>query len=432
VRDFVVRKSNIRDVAAGSGGSVVVERCQGCASPRLERIVFLGYFPPANTLHPIGTRPAEHPAYPAELLRCPQCGLAQIGTIVDPAIIFPPDYAYTSGTTRALRDNFADLYGEVMQLFPLRRDDLVVDIGSNDGTLLGLFRRGGHRVCGVEPTQSCALAEAAGIPTIQAFFTPEVAARIRMQHGEARLVAATNVLAHIEDIHTALDDIVSLMADDGLLVSESHYLVSLLETLQYDAVYHEHLRYFSLSSLKHLLEAHGLEVVHARAIPTHGGSMRVYAARQGRYQPSNAVHGILAAEEGALTATAFADFGRRASAAKLGLMALLRDVRSNPVRIYAIGAPSRAMTLISYVGLDETIVDCALEVGGSFKIGKYIPGTLIPVRDESALFQEQPDYALLLSWHIGQELAVKLRRAGFRGRFIMPLPAPRILDESEV
>jgi hypothetical protein len=253
-----------------------------------------------------------------------------------------------------------------------------------------------------------------------------------MQHGEARLVAATNVLAHIEDIHTALDDIVSLMADDGLLVSESHYLVSLLETLQYDAVYHEHLRYFSLSSLKHLLEAHGLEVVHAREIPTHGGSMRVYAARQGRYQPSNAVHGILAAEEGALTATAFADFGRRASAAKLGLMALLRDVRRNPVRIYAIGAPSRAMTLISYVGLDETIVDCALEVGGSFKIGKYIPGTLIPVRDESALFQEQPDYALLLSWHIGQELAVKLRRAGFRGRFIMPLPAPRILDESEV
>ena len=121
--------------AAGTGGSVVVERCQVCGSADLRSILFLGYLPPVNTMNPIGTRPDEQPAYPAELLRCDTCTLVQLGLTVDPNIIFPPHYAYTSGTTRILRENFAELYREVMQLFPLRPEDLVVDIGSNDGTL---------------------------------------------------------------------------------------------------------------------------------------------------------------------------------------------------------------------------------------------------------------------------------------------------------
>jgi hypothetical protein len=413
--------------AAQTGGSVLVERCQVCGSKNLRSILFLGFLPPVNTMNPIGSRPNEQPAYPAEMLHCADCTLVQLGLIVDPAIIFPPHYAYTSGTTRILRENFAELYREVMELFPLGKEDLVVDIGSNDGTLLGNFHKGGHRVCGVEPTNAHKLAVAAGIPTINAFFGRESADDVRRRFGLASIVTAANVFAHIEDIHEIVDSILSMLKDDGLFISESHYLASLMETLQYDTVYHEHLRYYSVSSLKYLLEMHGLEVIHAKQIPTHGGSIRVYAARKGRHAVSNAVAALLRAEDTALTAERFGQFRRRVSESKLDLLALIQACRRDGRRIYAIGAPSRASTLVNYVGLDDTILECVLEIAGSYKIGKYVPGTLIPVLEEKKLFDDQPDYAVMLSWHIGEELAAKLRQLGFRGKFIYPLPTPRIL-----
>jgi len=419
--------SNPNRTAAGTGGSVLVEHCQVSGSTDLRPILFLGFLPPVNTMNPIGTRPDEQPAYPAQLLYCPESKLVQLGLIVDPAIIFPPEYAYTSGTTRILRENFAELYREVMELFPIEKSDLVVDIGSNDGTLLGNFHRAGHRVCGVEPTNAHRIAVAAGMPTLNAFFGRESATEVRRLHGPASIVTAANVFAHIEDIHAVVDSILDLLADDGLFISESHYLVPLLETLQYDTVYHEHLRYYSLSSLDYLMKLHGLEIVHAKRIPTHGGSIRVYAARKGTRPVSEAVQQLLRIEESFLTEERFAEFRTRVSSSKLDLMAMLQDIRREGSRVYAVGAPSRASTLVNYVGLDDSILDCVLEIGGSYKIGKYMPGTLIPVLEEKKLFEDQPEYALLLSWHIGDELAAKLRELGFKGKFICPLPSPRIL-----
>ena len=418
---------NPNKTASGSGGSVLVERCQVSGSTDLRSILFLGFLPPVNTMSPIGSRPDEQPAYPAELLYCPVSKLVQLGLIVDPAIIFPPQYAYTSGTTRILRENFAELYDEVMRLYPIGQSDLVVDIGSNDGTLLGNFQRAGHRVCGIEPTNAHKIALAAGIPTINAFFGRASAGEALRLHGQAKVVTAANVFAHIEDVHEIIDSMLSLLTADGLFISESHYLVPLLETLQYDTVYHEHLRYYSLSSLKYLLEMHGLEIVHAKQIPTHGGSIRVYASRKGVHPVTDAVGALLRMEDATLTDQRFEEFRRRVSASKLDLLALLHDVRRDGSRVYAIGAPSRASTLVNYVGLDESMVDCVLEIKGSSKIGKYMPGTLIPVVEEQKLFEDQPEYALLLSWHIGDELAGKLRQLGFRGKFISPLPVPRIL-----
>jgi hypothetical protein len=314
-----------------------------------------------------------------------------------------------------------------MRLYPVEKSDLVVDIGSNDGTLLANFHRAGHRVCGVEPTNAYKIAAAAGITSLNAFFGRESAREVRRLYGPARIVTAANVFAHIEDIHGVVDSILDLLADDGVFISESHYLVPLLETLQYDTVYHEHLRYYSLSSLAYLLKLHGLEIVHATRIPTHGGSIRVYAARKDTRPVSDAVHELLGKEESLLTEERFAAFRSRVSSSKLDLMAMLQGIRRDGSRVYAVGAPSRASTLVNYVGLDESIVDCVLEIAGSYKIGKYMPGTLIPVLEERKLFEDQPEYALLLSWHIGDELAAKLRELGFKGRFICPLPTPRIL-----
>lgn len=412
----------------GTGSSVVVDRCQLCDGAELTPILFLGYLPPVNLMPTIGQPPAEQPSYPAQLLRCPRCQLVQLGLIVDPKILFPPEYPYTSGTTRILRENFSELAQEARALVSLSPQDLVVDIGSNDGTLLSNFITE-QRVFGIEPAEVGELANARGIPTRIAFFNREVAATVRAEHGPARLVTATNVFAHMEDIHAVLDAIVSLLDNDGVFVSESHYLVSLIETLQYDTIYHEHLRYYSLASLTYLLKMHGLSVMHAKRIPTHGGSIRVYAVRTGARAAQPTVEAMRRDEDAFnLSSETLSEFRRRVVVSKLELHALLLDLKRRGQRIYGVGAPSRASTLINYVGLDEGIVECVVEVKGSHKIGKYVPGTLIPVVEESRLFEQQPEYALLLSWHIADELAPTLAQKGYRGAFIVPLPSPRIIQ----
>jgi len=410
-----------------SGHSRVVTSCQVCGGPDLEPVCFAGFLPPVNTMTPVGERPGEQPAFPAQVLCCRRCQLVQIGLVVDPKILFPPEYAYRSGTTKILRENFAEMYQECSGQFRLGPDDLVVDVGSNDGTLLENFQKGGHRVHGVEPTQVGNLANARGIPTTISFFGPEAARKVRAAHGPAAVVTATNVFAHIDNIHEIVDSILHMLAPGGVFISESHYLMSLLKTLQYDTIYHEHLRYYSLHSLQYLLAAHGLEVVHAKKIPTHGGSIRVYAARKGTHTPRPTVRAVLDAETAAgPLEDQLRTFRERMVRSKLELYSLLNDIKKRGGRVYGIGAPSRASTLINYIGLDEEILDCVLEVPGSLKVGKYIPGTLIPVLDEGRLYQDQPEYALLLSWHISDELAPKLRQKGYRGRFLIPLPTPRV------
>lgn len=418
---------NSNPVAAGSGGSVLVERCQVSGSTDLRSILFIGFLPPVNTMAPIGTRPNEQPAYPAEMLYCPESKLVQLGLIVDPAVLFPPHYAYTSGTTKILRENFAELYDEVMRLYPIAQSDLAVDVGSNDGTLLSNFHNGGHRVCGIEPTDTHKLARERGMDTVNEFFGPMAAAEVVKRHGRAKIVTATNVFAHIENVHEIVEAILSLLDEDGIFISESHYLLPLIQTLQYDTIYHEHLRYYSLQSLKYLLEMHGLEIIHAKRIPTHGGSIRVYSARKGQQKVQGSVAELLAVEDKELTWPRFMEFRKRVSQSKLDLMALLQGIRAKGENVYGVGAPSRASTLVNYVGLDDSIIECVLEIQGSYKIGKNMPGTLIPVLEESKLFADQPEYALLFSWHIADELIPKLKAKGFRGRFIVPLPTPVVV-----
>ncbi|MFO0818447.1 MAG: class I SAM-dependent methyltransferase [Pirellulales bacterium] len=417
-------------LARGTGSSVVVQCCQVCGAQRLEPVVFLGYLPPVNQMRAIGETPREQPAYPAMLMRCAHCHLVQLGLTVDPAVLFPPEYPYSSGTTKILRDNFAQLREEVVEVLGLSPTDLIVDVGSNDGTLLESFRQHGQPVCGIEPSDMGKVAQQRGIPTIIDFFGAESARRCRAEHGPARVVTATNVFAHMEDVLTILDQIVELLDDQGVFISESHYLAGLIETLQYDTIYHEHLRYYSLHSLKFLLELRGLEVVRARRIPTHGGSIRVYAARRGKAPIDASVLRMLDEEvaAGLLDGAVYADFRRRVGRSKRDILALLREVKQHDASIVGIGAPSRASTLISYLAIDDSILDAVLEVKGSYKIGKYMPGTVIPVLDESLLFESQPDYALLLSWHIADELIPKLRARGYRGKFIVPLPEPRVVD----
>ena len=381
--------------------------------------------PPVNQMRTIGEVPQEQPSYPTTLLYCPKCELVQLGLVVDQAVIFPPGYPYTSGTTRILRDNFAALYAETNQMLALGRDDLTVDIGSNDGTLLSNFKNGSHRVLGIEPTDVGRMAQERGIPTVQRYFGLDTAREVRAEYGPARVVTMTNCFAHIEDVHAVTEGVLALLDDKGVFVSESHYLVGLLARLQYDTVYHEHLRYYSLRSLAYLLAMHGLEVFHVAPIPTHGGSIRVYAARKGVYPVRPSVSEMLASEpHGQAMRERLAAFRTDVMLTKLHLYEMLAGIKEKGGRICGISAPSRASTLVTYVGLDDIIVDYVCEVPGSLKIGKYLPGTLIPVVEESRLFSDQPECAIIFSWHIADELAPKLRQKGYRGKLIVPLPFP--------
>jgi len=414
--------------AWSTGASVAVESCQVCGSKHLECLLSLGYMPPVNQMVAIGDLPRQSTWFPTPLLYCGRCELVQLGLIVDPAIIFPPEYPYTSGTTRILRDNFADLYSESSIMLGLGKNDFIVDIGSNDGTLVSNFLRGGHRVLGIEPTNVSRIANDRGIPTLQSYFTADVAREVKSTHGFAKIITAANCFAHIEDVHATLEGVIDLLAPDGVFISESHYLVSLLERLQYDTIYHEHLRYYSVTSLSNLLSMHSLDVFHVRAIPSHGGSIRAYAARRGTQPIQASVKSFIEGEpHGDTLRAALAGFRNKVMLSKLQLLSLIRGIKEEGGRICGISAPSRASTLVNYIGLDEAIIDYVCEIQGSLKIGKYIPGTQIPVVDESQLVIDQPECAIIFSWHIADEIAPKLRDMGYRGTLVSPLPVPRIL-----
>ena len=405
-----------------------LQACQGCGSSNLAAVLSLGTVPPVNRMARCEDGPQPHMRYPLSLVRCENCDLVQLGQVVDPSIVFPADYPYTSGSTAALCANFEDLRREAIDLDLVGPGDLVVDVGSNDGTLLRCFRDAGCQVLGIEPTDVADVANERGIPTVKQRLERRVAIDVRKTHGVAKLVAMTNCFAHVEDVHDVIDSVrYQLLAGGGIgtFVTESHYLPSLLDSGQYDAIYHEHLRYYSLRSLQTLFAAHNMEIFRTKFIPTHGGSIRVYATRQGYRRIDHDVEKMILLESAGDDLTnqlrSFVELVKRT---KLDLLEMLCAEKIKGKQIVGIGAPSRASTLISYVGIDRTMLDYVCETPGSLKIGRYMPGTEIPVVDEARLYEEQPDFALLLAWHLADELIEKIRAKGYRGEFIVPLPVP--------
>ena len=402
-----------------------VTKCQISNSKNLSSLIFLGFLPPVNTLRKIGSTLEEEISFPAELLFCNKSKLAQLGCIVDKEILFPYSYPYTSSTTKILRDNFADLYKHTKKIVKLNKDDLILDIGSNDGNLLSNFKNN-HKVLGVTPEKIGNIAIKKGIPTIIDYFNEKVSSKIIKKYGKAKIITATNVFAHIDNINSIVKSIIKTLKNDGIFISESHYLLPLIKTVQYDTIYHEHLRYYSLESLNYLLKKNNLEIIDTKEIPTHGGSIRVFAARKGIYKISKNVKIQLNKEKKYLNKKSFEKFKKNVVTSKINLFNIIKKIKDKNQKIFGVGAPSRASTLINYLGLDQDIIDCVLEINGSYKIGNYIPGTKIPILNENILIKEKPDFLILFSWHIKNELKRNLRKKGFKGQFIIPLPNPKI------
>ncbi len=377
--------------------------CGSCGDDRLSPVLDLGVQSLAERDN--GER------YPLRLLRCGNCTLVQLSHIPDQREVFPPDHPYQTGSTRANREHFADLAGRVT---PMAGDgDLVVEIASNDGTFLaalreadsqlGVLRGSPLRLLGIEPTGQAEKCAAKGITTERAFFTAALGKALRELHGPAKIVVACNVFAHVPDPHDFLEGVLALLGEDGTFVTENHDWASIVNGLQIDTTYNEHARFYSVASLSCLLARHGLLVREVVPIPMHGGSFRAFAVRE---QPH---------------------LSDRAGYAALALNNLLEAAASEGP-VYGIGATTRATPLIHFAGIAKYLT-CVVEVSGSEKLGTRIPGTDIPVVDEAKLITDQPPAALLLAWHIADSVVPALRAKGYRGRFIVPLPEARFLDD---
>ena len=405
--------------------SKTIDRCQISGAKDFKTILSLGYLPPVNKLKKINSSLSEDIFFPAEMAFSPKSQLAQLTTLVNKEILFPKEYPYTSSTTKILRENFRELYRDCKKIVNISSHDLMIDIGSNDGNLLKNFKDN-HRVLGITPEKIGRLAIKQGIETLIRYFDKDTSNLVLKKFGKAKIITATNVFAHIDDVNSLMKNVLRILEKDGIFISESHYLVSLIQTNQYDTIYHEHLRYYSLTSLKYLFNKYGIEIIHAKKINTHGGSIRVYAANKNKFKVNKSVSKILNYEKSFLNWKTFANFRKNVVTSKLNLYAMLKKIKERKKKIYGIGAPSRASTLINYVGLDENIIECVLEIDGSYKIGNYIPGKKIPILSERKLYKDPPDFVILFSWHIAPELKLNLKKKGYKGKFIIPLPYPKI------
>lgn len=402
------------------------QKCQFSNKKDLKLIISLGYLPPVNQFLKTNSINSQSVFFPTDLVYSQSSQLVQLSTIVNKSIVFPKTYPYTSSTTKILRDNFAELFKECKKLINFNSKDLIVDIGSNDGNLLSNFKQ--IRRLGVTPEDIGKLAIKKGIPTLLKYFDKNTANFIQKKYGKAKIITATNVFAHIDNITELMNNVLKVLKNDGVFVTESHYLMPLIKDLQYDTIYHEHLRYYSLTSLKNIFDKFKLEIIHAKEIPTHGGSIRVYVAKKNNYKKSKSIKKILNKEKKQLNRKKFLEFREKVVASKLQLLTVIKKIKDKKKLIYGVGAPSRATTLVNYTGLTKEIVDCICEVNNSYKVGHYMPGTNIPVVSEDIIFKKKPDYLLMLSWHISKDLIKIFKKKGYKGKFIIPLPKVKVLS----
>lgn len=402
--------------------------CFACQSAHLTEFLNLGHHPPSDSFLMPELAEREEARYPLRVFFCADCFLVQLGYAVDPETLFR-NFVYTTGANNSLVANFKELVDTAVARFGLSRNDFAIDIGSNDGTLLKNYLPYGISVLGVDPAVAvAAIAEGAGIPTKTDFFNRRAAREIVSSHGSAAVITATNVFAHVRDLDDLVLAIGDALAPDGVFISESHYLLDLVQKLQYDAIYLEHLRYYSLRPLELLFRRFGMELFDAERVPTHGGSIRVYAGRAGAHPVSARVADLIAAEEaaGLYREETFAAFASRVRVNKIALHGMIADAKRAGSRIAGIGAPAKGNTLLNYCGLDADMVDYLVEKS-PMKIGRLAPGSHIPIVEESRLFTDQPEIAILLSWNIADELVPKIRAGGFRGRFLIPNPEVRMV-----
>jgi hypothetical protein len=414
------------DAAAGR-----LEHCQITGSKHLFEAVDLGHQPPCDALLSEAMLHEPELHYPLRLMICPESGSAQLDYVVAGETIYPADYPYRSGISKPLEEYQRAFADGIVQSLKVPTGSLAVDIGSNDGTLLTGFRRNGMKVLGVEPTNIAKIARSENqVETIQSFFTEEVAKQIVKQHGHAKIITMTNVFAHMATLGEVMRGLVELMDTDGVFVTESQYLLDVLQSNQFDGIYHEHIRTYSLKALVTLMPYYGLEVFDVGRASRYGGNIRAYVARKGRMPIDARVGELLKLEEdvGLFKPETWKQWRERVAVNRSRFMELAYAAKSKGLRFVADSCPGRGAVLVNYYGIDETLLPYISQLPQSEKVGKYLPGTHIPIVSNEIILKERPDYVVILAWHYGEYIMQNWRAKGLKSKFVMPLPDFKVFD----
>lgn len=400
--------------------------CRACKGDNLFLYLPLGDHPPANAfLRPEQLNQPEA-TYPLNTHVCLDCALIQVPDQLPPD--FFEDYVYVPSASETMQRHFHALARRFRERLITAPGQRVVDIGCNDGLLLGACRDAGLQTLGVDPAANiAAMARANGIEVFNEYFTAESAARIREEYGAAQVIVTTNTFNHIDNLHGFVEGVAMLLAPGGTFVIEVPQALTCVADNEFDTVYHEHLSVFSVSSIAALGRFYDLQVVEVEELPIHGGSMRLYLQREGT--PSAVVAEWLQRERdaGLFERETYVAHAGRVQRIRRELMTLLHDLKKQGKQLAGYGAPAKGSTLLNYYGIGPDLLDFLAD-RNALKQGRLSPGTRIPVVSPDVIGQKKPDYLLILAWNFGDEIMAQ--QAEFRergGKFILPIPEPRVV-----
>ena len=403
--------------------------CRSCGGRRMSVFLELGEMPLPDALLAAAELSGPEPRFPLEVAFCADCSLVQILEEVPPEQLFVDNYLYFSSFSDGLIRHSRRHALRLIEERRLGRDSLVVEIASNDGYLLRNFVEHGIPVLGIDPAPTqAAAAEEAGVPTLTEFFGAELATRLRAEGRRADVIVANNVMAHTPTLNSFVEGLGILVADDGVITIENTYVKDLIDHCEFDTIYHEHFCYFSCSAVDRLMRRHGLYLNAVEHFPTlQGGTLRWHVGPREDVQLSARV--FLEAEEtqGLTSSEYYREFGSRVDGIRSDLLELLNSLKAQGKSIAAYGAAAKGSTLLNYAGIDEGLVDFVVD-RNVHKHGLFMPGVHIPIHGPERLLERVPDYVLLLAWNYRDEVMAQQREYLERGgRFIVPVPSPRIL-----
>ena len=401
-----------------------INKCQICNSNKLNLILDLGHQPLCDTLLTKEMLNQPETTYPLRMFWCEECSLAQLDYCVDGNVVFHPDYPYRTGVTKELVEYLNSMSNSLISKYNLKHNDLIVDLGSNDGTLLAGFKEHGMKVLGVEPTNISKIANQSGIETVQKFFTADIANEVKTKYGGASMIIPTNMFAHMASIGEVMSGIEALLKDNGVFVFENHYLLDVIQGGQFDTIYHEHLRTYSLKSLIKLFSYYDFTITDVERGSRYGGNIRVHVTKGKNRPVSENVTTLLDLEEdsGLYKLETYRKFAERVKKAKKDFVNFLLKVKNDGKTVVANSCPGRSVTLLNYYGVDTDLIPYIAEQPTSLKLGMFLPGKLIPVINNEILVKEQPDYVILLAWHYAEPIMEQLRIRGLKSNFVIPLP----------
>ncbi len=411
-----------------------ISRCQVCNSRKLHLVLDLGHQPLCDSLLTKNTLNEPETTYPLRMFWCEECSLVQIDYCVDGSLVYHPDYPYRAGITKELAEYLDGMSNSLISKYGLKSSNLVVDIGSNDGTLLSGFKKHGIRVLGVEPTNIAKIAVESGIETMQKFFDIKTSSEIKNKYGKASLITATNVFAHMATIGEVISGIENLLEDDGVFVSESHYLLDIIQSGQFDTIYHEHLRTYSLKSLIKLFSYYNFTITDVERSSRYGGNIRIHASKGKNKPVSDNVTDLLKLEEetGLNKLETYLRFADRVKKAKEDFNRFIAKTKDSGKHVVGNSCPARCVTLLNYYGIDTDLIPYIAEQPTSLKLGMYLPGKHIPIVNNEVLIKEQPDYVIVMAWHYAEPIMEQLKARGLKSDFIVPLPDFRVVENKKI